>query len=65
MGAVYRAHDLELDRDVALKFLTGDLTWADTAARDRFLHEARTASRRRGSDAARSRTLQSCPTIPR
>lgn len=39
MGVVYRAHDLQLDRDVALKILsTGKLT--DTGSRSRFRKEA-------------------------
>jgi TolB-like protein/Flp pilus assembly protein TadD/predicted Ser/Thr protein kinase len=42
MGAVYRAHDDRLQRDVAVKVLTSpDLV----AARDRILREARTVSR--------------------
>src|SRR5436309_149742 len=42
MGAVFRAHDTQLDRTVALKvpFLGAD----DAAARERFLREARTAA---------------------
>jgi TolB-like protein/tRNA A-37 threonylcarbamoyl transferase component Bud32/Tfp pilus assembly protein PilF len=43
MGVVYRAHDLTLHREVALKFLTvGALD--DLRARDRVLQEARTIS---------------------
>ncbi len=38
MGVVYRARDLDLQRDVALKFPT------DRVVRDRFLQEARAAS---------------------
>ena len=39
MGIVYRAHDLQLDRDVAIKFLPPG-TLKDTGARSRFRKEA-------------------------
>jgi tetratricopeptide (TPR) repeat protein/TolB-like protein len=42
-GAVYRAHDLRLDRPVALKFLRADLP-AGARARERLAVEARAAS---------------------
>ena len=44
MGMVYRAHDLKLQRPVAIKVLPTELT-ADADRRKRFLLEARTAAR--------------------
>ncbi|MFI9822194.1 serine/threonine-protein kinase [Streptomyces sp. NPDC052013] len=43
MAVVYRAHDLRLDRTVALKLLAPDLARNDTFRR-RFTHESRTAA---------------------
>ena len=44
MGVVYRAHDLKLQRPVAIKVLPTELM-ADAERRKRFLLEARTAAR--------------------
>jgi len=44
MGVVYRAHDEQLDRDVALKVLPADAL-GDEAARVRLVREARLASK--------------------
>ena len=44
MGAVYRARDLRLDRDVAVKVVRGELV-ASPEARDRFQREAQLAAR--------------------
>jgi len=44
MGEVWRAHDTQLDRDVALKVLPAD-RFSDENARARLVREARTASR--------------------
>src|SRR5580704_9956938 len=44
MGVVYRAHDLTLRRDVALKFLTLDRLEKDPQAREKVLCEAQTIS---------------------
>jgi serine/threonine protein kinase len=43
MGVVYLAHDLTLDRRVAVKVL-GERLLAEPTARERFLREAKTAS---------------------
>jgi YVTN family beta-propeller protein len=43
MGVVYRAHDLALDRSVALKLLTPELA-DDVPFRERFLRESRLAA---------------------
>jgi serine/threonine protein kinase/Tol biopolymer transport system component len=43
MGVVYKAHDTELDRDVALKFLPRHVT-VNEVEQARFLHEARAAA---------------------
>ncbi len=43
MGVVYTAQDPRLDRQVAIKLLTADLT-RDETAKQRFLQEAKAAS---------------------
>ena len=44
MGAVYRCHDLELDRDVALKLIRPEIA-ADPAILERFKREIQLSSR--------------------
>lgn len=44
MGVVYLAHEVALDRPVALKMLPPELS-SDAEVRGRFLSEARTAAR--------------------
>jgi serine/threonine protein kinase len=43
MGVVYRAHDLKLDREIALKFLPAELV-QNRLAVERFEREARAAA---------------------
>jgi eukaryotic-like serine/threonine-protein kinase len=43
MGVVYKAHDITLDRTVALKFLPPSLT-SSPGEKERFYHEARSAA---------------------
>ena len=43
MGVVYRAHDIALNRNVALKLISPDLA-EDERSRERFLHESRVAA---------------------
>ena len=51
MGIVYRAHDEQLERDVALKILPPG-TIADEVARSRFRKEALALANRKGTGLA-------------
>jgi hypothetical protein len=59
LGAVYRARDATLDRDVAIKVLS-DRFPADSPAAQRFLSEARIT----GSPAPRRKTSRACRPAP-
>ena len=43
MGVIYKAQDIKLKRNVALKFLPQQLT-RDASSKERFMHEAQAAS---------------------
>lgn len=62
MGVVYRAHDLKLDRDVALKFLPVGIL-ADGAARARFRKEALSLARLNHPNVATLYELGSCDDV--
>jgi serine/threonine-protein kinase len=59
MGAVYKAHDRNLDRIVALKFLREN-TLESAGARSRFLREARAVSRLNHRNIAVIHAIEEC-----